>query len=448
MAGFNISGLASGLDTTSIISQLMQLERQPQTLLRTKLTDTKADASAYRTVNSTVSTLQSAAEKLTQAATWTPVKASSSHTSVSASASAGAATGQISFSVTTLAASHTVIDNSTWSDPTSDVTLTVTDADGDTAAKDITITAGSTLDQAVTTINAAKAGVTATAVNTGAGFRLQLTSTASGLDGKFTTSGGITFGAVTDGTDAQLSVAGGAYTATSATNTFSDLMPGTTFTVSEKGATATVTVASDPAALASAVQAMVDAANTVLTTINERANNSPGSTAVLRGDSSLRALAGQLVDAVTHAVGADGTLLTADAASKAGITVERDGKLKFDSAKFTALLTEDPALARRLVDGDTSGTTAVPGVAQRLLTLAKSATDATTGSLVTLANGKDSEVSDIQKRIDAWDQRLELRQQTLTRQFTALESALSSLQSQSSWLSGQLASLPGWSSSS
>ena len=40
-----------------------------------------------------------------------------------------------------------------------------------------------------------------------------------------------------------------------------------------------------------------------------------------------------------------------------------------------------------------------------------------------------------------WDLRLELRQKTLTRQFTAMETALSSLSSQSSWLGSQLASL-------
>jgi flagellar hook-associated protein 2 len=38
--------------------------------------------------------------------------------------------------------------------------------------------------------------------------------------------------------------------------------------------------------------------------------------------------------------------------------------------------------------------------------------------------------------------RLELRRTTLTRQFTALETALSRMNSQSSWLAGQISSLP------
>ncbi|KGH48485.1 hypothetical protein IN07_01680 [Modestobacter caceresii] len=437
----SISGLSSGLDTATIISQLMQLEAQPQRMLSTKLIDAKADASAYRTVNSTFSTLQSAADALTKATTWAPVKATSSSPTVSATASAGATTGQVSFSVTSLAASHTVIGSSDWVPPAGDISLTVTDADGDAAATTIPIPADATLEQAVTTINAAKAGVTATAVNTGTGFRLQLSANSSGADGTFTTTGDVTFSPVTSGADAKLSVAGGAYTATSTTNTFTDLMPGTTFTVSKAGEAATVTVASDPAALSTAVQSLVTAANNVLSTISEYSKNGPGSTAVLRGDSSLRGLAGQVLDAVSEAIGGDGS------AARAGLQLTREGRITFDSAAFTTALEDNPALAQRLVNGSGTGTTAVEGVAQRLLGVAKSATDSTIGSLVNLAKGKDGEVTDLQKRIDGWDLRLDLRRDTLTRQFTAMESALSSLQGQSSWLASQLGSLPGWSRS-
>ena len=38
----------------------------------------------------------------------------------------------------------------------------------------------------------------------------------------------------------------------------------------------------------------------------------------------------------------------------------------------------------------------------------------------------------------------ELRRTTLERQYTALETALSSMQSQSSWLSSQISSLPSY----
>ena len=361
---------------------------------------------------------------------------------MSASSTAGAATGEVSFRVDALAAKHVLISSADWTPPVSAMTLTLGDADGDTPAVDVEIPAGATLDQAVTAINAKGAGVTATAVGTGSGFRLQLTSASPGTDGEFTATGGPAVTLFTQGADAKLTVGAGgpySYEVTSTSNTFTDLMPGTSFTVSKKDETATVTVASDPASLTSAIQALVTAANTALTNINTYADNSAGSKAVLRGDSSLRALAGQIADAVAFAVGEDGS------AAVAGLQLTREASSIFDSAAFTAQLKADPAKAQRLLNG--SGDRRRPpigGVAQRLLAVAKSATDTTTGSLVSLANGKDTQATDLQKRIDDWDLRLELRQQTLTRQFTAMESALGTLQNQSSWLSSSSArSRPG-----
>ncbi len=450
MAGMSISGLASGLDTTTLVSQLMQLERQPQDLLKTKLSDAKADASAYRTVNSSLATLRSAAEALTKAAAWTPAKASSTSATVSASASAGATTGSVTFTVEKLAETHAFIGSADWVAPSSATTLTVTDKNGNGPGFSVEIAAGSSLADAVKEINdaatTAKAGVVASTVATGSGTRLQLTAKASGTDGVFEVTGGpSTFEVLATGSDARLKVGSGTFTlpVVSPTNTFSDVLAGTTFTVGKAGETATVTVAADPGAVTTAVQSLVTAANNALSVLSEYGNNSPGSKAVLRGDSALRDLAGQVLDAVSLAVGDDVTGSAVRSPAAAGLQLTRDGRITFDAATFTARLKADPAVARRLVDGEGG----VPGVAQRLMTVTSRATDSTTGSLVTLANGRDRQVTDLQQRIDAWDLRLEQRQETLTKQFTALERALGGLKNQSSWLSSQLANLPSWSRS-
>ncbi|MGR7025421.1 flagellar filament capping protein FliD [Geodermatophilus sp. URMC 62] len=131
-----------------------------------------------------------------------------------------------------------------------------------------------------------------------------------------------------------------------------------------------------------------------------------------------------------------------------GLQLTRDGKITFNKATFTSTLTSNPELVQRMVSGTPASTapdgTAVPavaGIADRLLSLAKSATNSTTGTVTMLAKGRDALAKDIQTRIDDWDLRLAARKATLSRQFTAMESALSSLKSQSSWLSGQLSSL-------
>jgi flagellar hook-associated protein 2 len=76
-----------------------------------------------------------------------------------------------------------------------------------------------------------------------------------------------------------------------------------------------------------------------------------------------------------------------------------------------------------------------------VLTVSKAASDSATGSLVKMAEGQDSMVKDITERIAAWDLRLAKRKEMLTRQFGAMETALSSLKNQSNWLAGQLSKL-------
>ncbi len=208
----------------------------------------------------------------------------------------------------------------------------------------------------------------------------------------------------------------------------------------------TVSVGSDPEAVATKVQSLVDAVNAALTNVKTYTNNAKGSTAALKGDFSVSQLSGQLLDAVSFAVGADGS------PAKVGFELTKDGKVTFTKAKFLAALAEDPTLAQRMVAGtaaspgvdglvDTADDVAASGIAGRLLAVAKTASDSATGSLVKLAEGQDSMVKDITDRIAAWDLRLAKRKETLTRQFTAMETALSSLKNQSTWLAGQLNSL-------
>ena len=63
----SVSGLVSGMDTTTLISQLMQIEAQPQTQLKTQLASTQTDAAAYRDINTSFAALATAAGALTQA---------------------------------------------------------------------------------------------------------------------------------------------------------------------------------------------------------------------------------------------------------------------------------------------------------------------------------------------------------------------------------------------
>jgi flagellar hook-associated protein 2 len=65
------------------------------------------------------------------------------------------------------------------------------------------------------------------------------------------------------------------------------------------------------------------------------------------------------------------------------------------------------------------------------------------GLLTNAISGRESQITRVKTEILSWDSRLALKEKSLQRQYTALESALGKSKSQGQWLASQLASLPG-----
>jgi flagellar hook-associated protein 2 len=460
------TGLTSGIDYSTMITQLMQIEAQPQTLLKSKLSDVQTKATALRSVNTAFATLGSAAQALTKATAWNPAKATSSDSTVSAGAAGGALAGSLTFTVDKLAKAHSVASTKTWT-ATSDAfglgsTLTFKNLTGTTTFGKVDLTDSDadgtvSLAEAVSQINKSNLGYTATAVNTGSGYQLQVTSQATGEAKSFqivsdTQPAGV-YGVVSAGADAQITIGDGAspIKAKSATNTFTGVMDGTTFTVSQTGVSATINVGTDTGAITSAMQKLVDSANKAIQAVKDNTDSSEGSNAALKGNFPLIQLADRIRAQVSDVVG------TSSPATM-GIQLNRDGTIEFDASKFSAALSSNPALAQQIGGGTTGAgadnvagtpddTVDTDGIAARLSVLAEMASDTVGGAITAMANGQDTEAKDIQEQIDAWTLRLQKRQETMTAQFNALETALSSLQSQSSWLTSQINNLPKWSSS-
>jgi flagellar hook-associated protein 2 len=459
------TGLVSGMDTGALVSQLIAAEAAPQTALKARLKTAEAAASAYRTVNTTFLAVRAAAETAARSDIWSPVKATSSSTGVSVSAGSGAAPGSLTFKVLDTAKAHSVLNkNAAWTTATSAYgasSITVLDKDDVAKTPAISITDADgdgtlTLTEAAAAINNSTHGLSAAVVQiSSTEFALQVTSKTTGTDSKFSISGSGTVTNPTLGADARIKIGDtlAAFEVASPTNTFASVLPGASFTVSKADATTdvTITVAADPDAVAAKMQSMVDAVNASLAEVRRATNNSKGSTATLKGDYSVTQLAGRLLDAVSSAVTGVAAPPNADRSpATVGFELSKDGKtIVFTKAKFLDALASDPALAQAMVSGREAGTdsngvpvTAVTGLADRLLDVAKSASDSATGSLVKLAEGRESTLKGIQERIEAWNLRLAKRKETLTRQFTAMETSLSSLRNQSTWLAGQINSLP------
>ena len=100
MGSLAIDGLVSGLDTTTLINQLMSIESQPRVLLKAKVSTTQSLVNAFQNLNSSVASLATLARKTALPATIDLFTATASASSVSVTAGAGASAGAIDLSVT------------------------------------------------------------------------------------------------------------------------------------------------------------------------------------------------------------------------------------------------------------------------------------------------------------------------------------------------------------
>ncbi|MEZ5321047.1 MAG: flagellar cap protein FliD N-terminal domain-containing protein [Microthrixaceae bacterium] len=105
-----IDGLISGLDTTSIIDQLMKIERAPVDLLTAQKTKAQADIDAYESIRSKISAISTFSATLARPSGWLSRTATSSNSTLATVAAAdGADTATLQFTVDRLATTHGVV---------------------------------------------------------------------------------------------------------------------------------------------------------------------------------------------------------------------------------------------------------------------------------------------------------------------------------------------------
>jgi flagellar hook-associated protein 2 len=445
--GSTVDGLVSGLSTTDLISQLMKVEAAPQDSLRSKVSVQEKRTTALQAVNAKLAGLKTASEALTADTAFNAVKTTSSSSSVAASGTAGAAAGLITFDVKKLASSQvstiTVPDSGDFAQGSS-IALTI--GTGDPKTIDVTT---NTPQGVADAINKANVGVKASVVITDTGTRLQLTSSKTGTDNAFTLGG-------LNGTQSDLTTASNAqvtvgdpdttgYRITSQSNTFTGLISGVSVTVSKEETGVTVGATSDVNSLADKMQALVDQANGIMSDITAKtAYNADTKTAQpLSGNSMVRSIPDTLQSAVVGGQTGFGSF------KQLGVEVNRGGTLKFDRDAFLKAYAADPDKIKNAIftkavteQKDSNGTVTVAGreatgLAANLLRAA------TTGdkNLTAAATSGASLVKTLNSQIDSWDIRLATKKAALSTQFTNLETALSKLKNQSSWLAGQLSSL-------
>ncbi|MGC8470687.1 MAG: flagellar filament capping protein FliD [Acidimicrobiales bacterium] len=221
-------------------------------------------------------------------------------------------------------------------------------------------TGNGSLDQVVSEINASGLAVTASAVKTSAGdYVLQIvandTGTANALSVTSTAFSSSVLGGLQTIQAAQTATVTvgttGGYQVTSGSDTFTNLLAGTTVKVVSTGQT-TVTVSPDATAEAAKVTALVKAANAVLADIQKYAGytTSKKTGGPLMGSVALADIRSRVLSVFATVAGSSslGNL------SDAGVTVTKAGTLSFTTSKFvTAFDTNPQAVTDLFAQGGT-----------------------------------------------------------------------------------------------
>jgi flagellar hook-associated protein 2 len=448
MAGLQLSGLASGVDTASLVEQLMALERQGKTRLQMRQSSLSAQQTTLRDLKTKLDAFKSATADLRAAGTWAETQTieSADAARVAVARTGGAPIGGYAVKVLQLASSAQK--TYAWTESAAATQLTIGSTTLDVAAN-------------------AKVSDVASLIN----GRGDLPVYAAVVNDKLVLSSRTTGSTVTfSATGAQLAhdpakdVAGrnaryeldGVLQPESATNVIESAIPGVKLTL--KGTTTdpvTVTVGApgvDRAKVKEEVKAFVDAYNALVNAtrakVGEKRVQDPTTQTdynkgAFFGDSGLNSMLSRL----RSAVGTDyapGTEVGLDSLRDIGISTGKAGAssadakaglLQIDDAKLTQALETDAQAVRNLFSS-----AATPFAAD----IEKLATD-----LGKVLDGRIDSAGKQSKRLGddmlRTDTRLAAKEKRLKAQFAAMESAMGTSQTQMAWLQGQLAGLPTWS---
>jgi flagellar hook-associated protein 2 len=460
------TGIGSGIDINSLVSQLVAAERSP---VETRLTRTDAklttQLTAVSSLKGALSSLQNALNGLKGASSFDLRKVTQGDDSFfSATADSTAVAGHYDVEVVQLATAGRI--------SSSGFSVAGGGADTVIGTGTLAINVGSsefkvaidssnqTLAQIRDAINAAtdNPGVRATLITDQDGAHLVLTGSKTGqanevsinladsVDADGNTGDGLglsqLFGMAPKdplkdvAQDAIVKVSG--FEIHNDTNTIDGAIDGVTLILKKANATnetSSLDIVRDDAGIQAKAQAFVTGFNNVAKQISTLGgyNADTKTGGPLQGDALLVGINTQarriISDPVTSTTGSYRTL------ASLGITTAADGTLTLDATKFQKALAADPAAVSAIFS-------ATDGVAAKLGTFVD-AKLASSGEIATRTANLNTNQKDLQAQRDALDARMQVIQERYLKQFTAMDTLLSQLQSTSTYLTQQLQGLSG-----
>src|SRR4051812_6873301 len=442
MAGLTSTGIGSGLDVNGLVEKLVAAERAPQQNQITRAqTSTVTTISALGTLKGALSGFLTALTPLSTLDTFSSRSATSSDPDVfTATATSKAAAGSDDITVIYVASvlqisSAVVLVGSTAAVGTGTLTINVGQGNIQIFIPDSAKSLANIRDA----INSVPGNniVRATIVNANDGAHLVLTSQVTGAENQISVvadggDGGLesleynpqlttTYRQLRPAADSVVDIGG--YLHNSKSRTIDSAIDGVTITLLDKdaGETKTLTIANDTSGVSSQVANFVAEFNSLAKTLGglgsyDAATKKAGP---LLGDSLLRTIESEVRNKLTDRVGG----LTGNYQSLAsiGVTTNKDGTLKLDSAKLTAALNND-------YDGVAKIFASENGVAARM----KAAIEprlAADSEMDVRSKRLGTQSVDLQKQLAELDTKMSGVQTRLLKQFNALDSLLAQMQS-------------------
>ena len=435
MSSVSFSGLATGLDTGSIISQLVELKRAPVYRLQKDKQSFQDQISSLTTLKSKLVALQTAAKKLDTASEFSTAKATSSDTdALSVSAGGTAAPGQYKVRITSLATAQKVQSQGYNSklDTVGSGKVVIT-VGGKT--RELSLVGASTLQGLANLINDNVEGVSAAIVNSGAatgGYTLVVNGTEAGTANAFTLdvsglTGGVPPVMTTKSTAADAALTIDDIPITADSNTPDDVISGLTLHLmqSDIGKDITVTVARDTDGISDKVKGMTDAYNDLFTFISKE-TASGGS---LRDNTALRTVASTIENMFSGSL--TGGLGEITMLAQMGVKRGSNRQVEFDTSKFKDVLAAQFGSVRDFFvkrEGNI-------GKASQIDTLITKLTASTDGVFKSSTTALNKRIENADDSIARYERGIESYQTTLQRRFTAMEQMVSQLQAQGNYLS-------------
>jgi len=453
MTAITSSGLGSGLDIEGLVSKLVAAEGQPASLrLNTKEANLQADLSALGSLKGALSAFQTSVQGLKDISAFQARTATSSNTDLfTVSADSSAVAGSFSITVDQLAQSAKMRSGNFTSDTEVVGAGTLTLGLG-TSSFNITTDSTTTLAGVRDAINQASdnPGIKATLIKVDSGSQLVLTSdkvgaanaisiaatpTSPSPPNDLTRLATASLISIQTASDAIIHVDG--QQVTKASNSFSDVVSGVTIALNKADplTTGTLSIALNKDAVKSKVNDFIKAYNSLAGTMSSLSSYNAGTKQAARlfGDATLRGVQNQIRQALANPVqGATGFPTLAEI----GIKTNKSGALELDATKFDNVTASNSAAVSQLF---ASGN----GLATRFDNVIKSYLSSD-GAVSSRLDGVNKQIVGITEQRGKLNVRLAGIEARYRKQFTAMDTLVGQLQSTGSYLTQQLANLPGF----